>query len=163
MENDTIVAIATPHGVGALSVIRMSGEKSFIIFKKSIREKEKEIKNRFAHNFFIKDKKNLVIDEVIAIHYKNPKTYTGEDIVEIICHGGTIIEEKIIEGKFQQELYSRIRAIAIEIPPLRRRKDDLPMLCHYFLGQLNKDLGKKIKKSRRLAGFILSLILPLST
>jgi two-component system response regulator AtoC len=55
------------------------------------------------------------------------------------------IEEKIIEGKFQLELYSRIRAIAIEIPPLRRRTDDLPVLCHYFLGQLNQEFEKKIK------------------
>lgn len=55
------------------------------------------------------------------------------------------IKEKIIEGKFQMELYSRIRAIEIEIPPLRRRTDDLPILCHYFLGQLNEEFGKKIK------------------
>ncbi|WDP86794.1 MAG: sigma-54-dependent Fis family transcriptional regulator [Desulfobacter sp.] len=55
------------------------------------------------------------------------------------------IEEKIIEGKFQMELYRRIRAIEIEIPPLRRRLEDLSILCHYFLGQLNEEFGKKIK------------------
>lgn len=75
------------------------------------------------------------------------KTASSDSLMDVrfivVAHQN--IEEKIIEGKFQKELYSRIRAIEIEIPPLRRRTDDLSILCHYFLGQLNEEFGKKIK------------------
>lgn len=72
------------------------------------------------------------------------KTASPDAIMDVrfIVVAHQSIEEKIIEGKFQMELYSRIRAIEIEIPPLRQRTDDLPILCHYFLGQLNEEFGK---------------------
>ncbi len=101
------------------------------------------------------------VGTIFLDHIENMPKETQQEMLELI--GGKIasadslmdvrfivvahqnIEEKIIEGKFQMELYSRIRAIEIEIPPLRRRTDDLPILCHYFLGQLNEEFGKKIK------------------
>lgn len=97
-DNDTIVALATPHGIGAMAIIRMSGEKSFKIFEKIVEEKEKAriTEKRYAQRYTIIDHKKK-LDEVIAIKYKKPGTYTGEDIIEVISHGGEITPRKIID------------------------------------------------------------------
>jgi two-component system response regulator AtoC len=54
------------------------------------------------------------------------------------------LKERVVEGKFQQELYRRIRAIELEIPSLSQRREDIPILCRYFLSLLNEEFGKKI-------------------
>ena len=97
--NDTIVALATPRGHGALAVIRMSGENAFNVFRTSIAEKTRFDKTEVSHiklYTLINSKDDTVIDEVTAIKYKSPYSYTGEDLIEIICHGNKIIADKII-------------------------------------------------------------------
>ncbi len=87
MENDTIVAIATPPGKSAIGAVRVSGRCAFEIVQKHVK---KPLKERYATHadFQINGK---ALDDVIVVSYKAPKTYTGEDMVEIFFHGNWII------------------------------------------------------------------------
>jgi len=93
-EFDTIAAISTPHGTGGVGVIRISGEKSFDIASK-ISTKQEFTPNMITH-CWIKDGDKKV-DEVIILPFKAPNSYTGEDVIEIQCHGGINIVRKILE------------------------------------------------------------------
>ena len=92
-ETDTISAIATPFGAAGVGVVRLSGDKSFEIIKKIFSNANIE-PNKIAHGW-IKDGETL-IDEVIVLPFKAPKSYTGEDIIEIQCHGGIQIVRQIL-------------------------------------------------------------------
>ncbi|NLW30362.1 MAG: tRNA uridine-5-carboxymethylaminomethyl(34) synthesis GTPase MnmE [Fibrobacter sp.] len=98
-ERETIVALATPPGVSALAVIRISGKQAKQIVKKSIKEKEKfeKEKERILGIYGIIDEKGEEIDKVTTIKYLAPKSYTGEEMVEIICHGGIFTINRIVE------------------------------------------------------------------
>ena len=95
---DTIAAISTPRGEGGIGIIRISGDKSFEILDKIFNTKNP---NRdlgfYKFNYgFIHDN-GKIIDEVMAVRMKAPKTYTCEDVVEINFHGGHLISEKVLE------------------------------------------------------------------
>lgn len=97
---DTIVALATPSGAGAIAVIRLSGLEAIAIASSvftSISGKElPKQKTHTVHLGHIKDGER-VIDEVLATIFKNPNSYTGEDMVEISCHGSNYIQQEIIQ------------------------------------------------------------------
>lgn len=95
---DTIAAISTPKGEGGIAIIRISGDKSFEILDKIFVKKNPNVNLGFYKlNYgFIKDGEKTV-DEVMAVRLKAPKSYTCEDIVEINCHGGTLVSEKVLE------------------------------------------------------------------
>ena len=95
---DTIAAISTPKGEGGIAIIRISGDKSFEILDKIFIKKNPNADLGFYKlNYgFIKDGEKIV-DEVMAVRIKAPKSYTCEDIVEINCHGGTLVSEKVLE------------------------------------------------------------------
>ena len=88
-EFDTISAIATPIGTGGVGVIRISGEKSFEIIDK-IYSKHNLEAGQILDN-------GKIIDEVIVLPFKNPHSYTGEDVIEIHCHGGINVVRNILE------------------------------------------------------------------
>jgi tRNA modification GTPase len=102
MQNDsTICAIATPPGTGAISIIRVSGKDAYNICSKIIRfrDKKKKIKGlksytihfaSFVHN-------NQLIDEVLVSLFRAPHSYTGEDVIEISCHGAQYIQQEILQ------------------------------------------------------------------
>ena len=95
---DTIAAISTPRGEGGIGIIRISGDKSFEILDRIFNTKNP---NRdlgfYKFNYgFIHDN-GKIIDEVMAVRMKAPKTYTCEDVVEINFHGGHLISEKVLE------------------------------------------------------------------
>lgn len=96
MNKENIAAISTPSGVGGISIIRVSGESSIKtvdqFMQKSIIDQPA---NTIYFNRFISN--NEVLDEVMVSIFKNPKSYTGEDIVEINTHGGIYITNKILE------------------------------------------------------------------
>ena len=101
IKNDTIIALATPSGVGAISIIRLSGENSIDIvdsFFTSI-HKNKKLKNQKTHTIHLGHitNKDVIIDEVLVSIFKNPKSYTGENVVEISCHGSTFIQQEILK------------------------------------------------------------------
>ena len=90
---DTIAAIATPPGEGALAIVRLSGESAKTIAEKIFMGK---LENRRAVFGRIVDNDGSVIDEVVAIYYPKPKSYTGEDMVELICHGGRVVPDRVL-------------------------------------------------------------------
>ena len=92
-EFDTIAAISTPLGTGGVGVIRISGDKSFEIASKI--STKKEFKPNYITHCWILDGDKKV-DEVIILPFKNPNSYTGEDVIEIQCHGGVNIVKKIL-------------------------------------------------------------------
>lgn len=96
---DTITALATPIGEGGISVIRISGPDALGIAGKTFRGKSEiaEAKTHTAHFGEITGKNGMTIDQVIAVVFRNPNSYTGEDTVEISCHGGILLTKRIIE------------------------------------------------------------------
>ena len=101
INQDTIVALATPSGAGAIAVIRLSGKEAISMADscfKSVKSK-KSLKNQKTHTIHlghIVDGKRI-IDEVLVSVFKNPNSYTGEDVVEISCHGSNYIQQEIIQ------------------------------------------------------------------
>lgn len=93
-EFDTITAIATPIGTGGVGVIRISGDKSFEIIDK-IYSKHNLEAGKISHGWIIDGDKK--IDEVILLPFRNPHSYTGEDVIEIHCHGGINVVRNILD------------------------------------------------------------------
>lgn len=101
IQNDTIIALATPSGVGAISVIRLSGEKSIEIvdvFFRSVKS-NKSLCDQKTHTIHLGHIINngVTLDEVLVSVFKNPKSYTGENVIEISCHGSVFIQQEIIQ------------------------------------------------------------------
>ena len=93
-EFDTIAAIATPIGTGGVGVIRISGDKCFEIVDK-IYSKHNLEAGKISHGWILDGDKK--IDEVILLPFKNPHSYTGEDVIEIHCHGGINVVRNILD------------------------------------------------------------------
>lgn len=100
---DTIVAIATPLGEGGLSVIRLSGPAAISLADKHFRvgvqyiEPLQNAKSHTAHFGRVADSSGEVLDEVVALVFKEPNSYTGENVVEISCHGGLLVTKRILQ------------------------------------------------------------------
>ena len=94
---ETIVALATPPMKSALSLIRVSGEDSFEVVSKCFSKDITTIDKRTALVGEIVNN-DKIIDQVVIVAYKGPKSFTGEDLVEIICHGSMLIVNEIIEA-----------------------------------------------------------------
>ncbi len=93
--DDTICAISTPAGVGALAIVRLSGRNSKNISEKSFKGGKLEDKKATFGNII--DSNGIIIDDVVMIWYKAPGSYTAEDMVEVICHGGYTVSQQILE------------------------------------------------------------------
>ncbi len=97
--SDTIAAIATPAGSGAISIIRLSGARSVEVLSGFFQPAGKTLVNnmeshkQYLGQFVIDD---TIVDEVLVTYFKSPTSYTTEDIVEISCHGSEYIQEKIL-------------------------------------------------------------------
>ena len=97
MHEDTICAIATAAGVGAISVIRLSGQEAFSICNKVFPAKNLiEQASHTVHFGTIRDD-DKIVDEVLVTLFKNPQSYTGEDVVEVSCHGSIYIQNQLIQ------------------------------------------------------------------
>ena len=100
MHVDTIVALATPAGAGAVAIIRLSGPQAIAqaeaVF---VSIKEKKLSAQKSHTLHLGTliDHGKVIDQVLVALYRNPHSYTGEDVVEINCHGSTFIQQQIIQ------------------------------------------------------------------
>jgi tRNA modification GTPase len=96
--DDTIVALATPPGVSALGIIRLSGNKSVRIIDRLFpsRDLEKQPSHTLHVGFLKEDGK--LLDEVVVSIFRSPRSYTGEDIVEISCHGSPYIHQQVIDA-----------------------------------------------------------------
>ncbi len=100
-DKDTIAVISSPQGQGAISIIRVSGDKTHNAVEKIFRPKLKQKKYsdlKINKNYLgIIQHKDEIIDEVIISKLKKPNSFTGEDMVEIFCHGSTYIQNRIME------------------------------------------------------------------
>ncbi len=90
--NDTIYALSTVPGKSAIAIIRISGKDAIKVLKKI--SSIKEIKTNKTNVLFL-NYKGVSIDQVVALYYKAPRSFTGEDVVEINCHGGFAVISKI--------------------------------------------------------------------
>ncbi|OFZ16670.1 MAG: tRNA uridine-5-carboxymethylaminomethyl(34) synthesis GTPase MnmE [Bdellovibrionales bacterium RBG_16_40_8] len=96
-DSDTICALATPSGVGALSVIRISGERAVQIIRNIAQFLPNDLISHRAYYGFLRDlNSDEVIDEVILTYFEKGKSFSGEESIEISCHGGHIITQQIL-------------------------------------------------------------------
>ena len=94
-EKDSIVALATPRGIGAIAVIRVSGDSLSNLFFKLTNIKK--IKPRYAYYKDILSSSGDVLDHSLVVFFRGPSSFTGEDVIEISCHGGEVVSKKIID------------------------------------------------------------------
>jgi tRNA modification GTPase len=101
LSEDTICAIASPHGMGAVALLRVSGPGSFEIIDKIFKAKNKriDVDSAQSHHLYFGtiSKGETPVDEVLLSLFRSPHSYTGENAAEISCHGSVYIQEQIIE------------------------------------------------------------------
>jgi len=155
---ETIAAIATPNGVGAISIVRLSGDNAYNIAKKLTK---KDLLPRVATLAKLYNSNNELIDIALVIYFKSPNSFTGEDIVEFQCHGGVVVSRLLLEellkqgarialpGEFTKRAFlngkidaSQAEAIAKLIET--RSREGAKLLSR----QLEGDLGKFVEKIR---------------
>ncbi len=96
--DDTIVALATAPGIGAIGVIRISGPQAFPVVNALFPSKDLQKQpSHTLHVGYLKDK-DTILDEVVLSLFKGPSSYTGEDVIEISCHGSPFILQQVIEA-----------------------------------------------------------------
>lgn len=163
-EFDTIAAIATPPGEGAISIVRLSGDDAVTIADQVFKGKDltKVSSHTINYGHFIDPKTREIIDEVMVSVLRAPKTFTREDTIEINCHGGIVPTNKILQvlltngarlaepGEFTKRafLHGRIDlAQAESVMDLIRAKTDRSMKA--ALNQLDGELSQLIKNLRQ--------------
>ena len=95
---DTIAAIATPPGTGAIAVIRMSGSQAPAVLQACT---GRQLEARRATLVRIRDAAGRVVDDVVATYFAAPASYTGEEVVEVSCHGGMLVTRRVLERLLQ--------------------------------------------------------------
>jgi tRNA modification GTPase len=96
--DDTIAAIATPPGIGAIGVLRISGDQSFPIVQKLFPSKILSGQSaNTLHVGYLKDDEEI-LDEVVISLFKKPASYTGEDVIEISCHGSPYVQQQVLDA-----------------------------------------------------------------
>jgi len=101
INKDTIIALATPYGVGAIGVIRLSGDEAIELVSEFFESRRKgkilsEQRSHTVHLGLIREG-DRILDEVLATVFRAPHSYTGENVVEISCHGSTYIQQEILQ------------------------------------------------------------------
>lgn len=167
---ETIVALATPPLKSALAIVRLSGDDCFFIVSKFFTKNlEKTEKNTIYHGY-IKDGDDL-IDEVVLLAYKNPRSFTGEDSVEIMCHGSPLIFNKIIKtalkygarlatnGEYSSRAFAHGKLNLMQAESINdlinAETEESKKLC---LLALKGDTSKLVEPIKKSLGDILSLI-----
>ncbi|MDW2879914.1 MULTISPECIES: tRNA uridine-5-carboxymethylaminomethyl(34) synthesis GTPase MnmE [Bacillaceae] len=167
MELDTIAAISTPMGEGAIAIVRLSGDEAFSIADKLYRGVGgKRISDAASHTIhyghIIDPKTGQVAEEVMVSVMKGPKTFTKEDVVEINCHGGIVSVNRVLQlvlnhgarlaepGEFTKRAFLNGRidlSQAEAVMDLIRAKTDRAM--NVALGQMEGRLSKLVKRLRQ--------------
>src|ERR1700726_2840106 len=161
---DTIAAISTPPGEGAIALVRISGAGAVEVAGKIFRGKERP--SRFAphvqHFGEIIDENGRLIDQVVISIHRAPASYSGEDLVEISCHGGTLVSAKVLEaclragargarpGEFTERAFLNGKMDLTQseaVIDLIRARTDLALRS--ATEQLEGKLGEKIRSIRK--------------
>src|SRR5437867_1830905 len=162
--SDTIAAISTPPGEGAIALVRVSGANAVAVADKIFcgKEKPSQFAPHVQHFGEIVDETDRLIDQVIMSVHRAPASYTGEDLVEISCHGGTLVSAKVLEvclcagargarpGEFTERAFLNGKmdlTQAEAVIDLIRARTDLALRS--ATEQLEGKLGEKIRKIRR--------------
>ncbi|MDD2496565.1 MAG: tRNA uridine-5-carboxymethylaminomethyl(34) synthesis GTPase MnmE [Desulfitobacteriaceae bacterium] len=175
MLSDTIAAISTPLGEGGIGIVRISGKEALKVMKKIFHSKNPKdwnhVKSQTMHLGYVVDFEGNIIDEVLVSIMREPKTFTGEDIVEINCHGGLIPLKKTLEltlqagarmadrGEFTKRAFlnGRIDLSQAEgIIDIIRAKTDAGLKA--ALGQMEGSLSRKIKEIQNSILGVLAII-----
>lgn len=165
-ENDTIAAISTAHGTGGIGIIRMSGEKAFDIASRVFKGKKNFMEmgsHTISYGKIINPVNSEIVDEVLISKMKNPNSFTREDMVEINCHGGPVIQRNLLElivslgarlaepGEFTKRAFlngrmdlSQAEAV-IDIINSKTSESS-----RAAINQLEGKLSKKIKEARKI-------------
>ncbi len=104
-QDDTIAAIATPLGIGGLGIVRISGEKAEEIAKRLFvpRSSQNNLQShRLYHGEIVDPREGTPLDEVLLVMMRRPHSYTGEDVVEIHCHGGILILQNVLQAVLRE-------------------------------------------------------------
>ena len=107
--NDTIVALSTVPGAAAIAVVRLSGDDAVAIAEECFRSRfGKKLTEQDTHNILLGDfyQHDTLLDEVLISLFKNPNSYTGEDVVEISCHGSVYVQQQVLQSL--QDLGARL-------------------------------------------------------
>ena len=162
MGDDTIAAIASPKGLGAIAIVRVSGKDTWQIGQKVLSSLPSEIRAwQMLHGFFLDPQSQEVIDEVLACFMKAPSSYPGEDMLEIYCHGGLLPPQAILEVLLQQGIR---QAKAGEFTRRALENGKIDLVQAEFIQQLaqaqsNKELQLSIKNIKgHLSEYIRQLI-----
>jgi tRNA modification GTPase len=94
---ETIAAIATPPGEGGVAIVRISGKEAFEVAERVFSRSVKSFRSHTAHYGQIRNAQDERVDDVLILPMRAPKSYTGEDTVEIFCHGGSLITRRVLE------------------------------------------------------------------
>ena len=160
---DTIAAISTPPGEGAIALVRISGANAIAVADKIFRGKKlpSQFDSHVQHLGEIHGSEGRLIDEVVLSVHRAPASYTGEDLIEISCHGGTLVSAKILEaclragarparpGEFTERAFLNGKmdlTQAEAVIDLIRAKTDLALRS--ATEQLEGRLGEQIRKIR---------------
>lgn len=164
-QNDTICALSTPAGIGAIAIVRLSGPRAIAISNIFFKSRKagfpvEQFESHTAHFGFFSTE-NELIDEVVLTIFRNPHSYTGEDVIEISCHGSEYVQQRILEvltdagarmaraGEFTLRAFmngkfdlSQAEAVADLISSRSKVAHDLA------LSQMRGGFSKKIKEMR---------------
>ena len=91
---EKIVALATPPGLGALAIVRFSGPNLYSTYKSF--SKKNPLDRRAVFSKIYHPQNNNLLDEAVITYFKSPRSFTGEDVIEITCHGGMLVPRTII-------------------------------------------------------------------
>ena len=94
---ETIAAVSTPFGQGALAVIRLSGAEALPVAGQALGRAPEGLEERHAHRAKVRAGDGVVLDDVVVTVFRGPRSYTGEDVVEISCHGGVLVVQRLLE------------------------------------------------------------------
>ena len=169
LENSTIAAIATAHGVGSIAIVRLSGPEASSIAKKMA--KNEILKPRYAHLRELYDASGEPIDQAIVLYFQAPKSFTGEDVVEFQCHGGIVVAQMILQralelgarlaepGEFSKRAFlngkidlSEAEAIAKLIEA--RSEDAAKILAKQLRGELGKFVEEVRERLIRILAYV---------
>lgn len=168
---ETIAAIATPPGEGGVAIVRISGKEAFGVAAKIFSGPIHSYKTHTAHYGQIKDLEGNPVDDVLVLVMRGPRSYTGEDTVEVHCHGGSLITRKVLEvilqagcraarpGEFTFQAFMNEKidlAQAEAVQTLISAKNEYAL--HAAEGQLKGSLSSKISIFQERVTFIAAIL-----
>ncbi len=174
LPGDTIVAISTPLGIGGIGIVRVSGPQAQAIAGEIFRRKEGKgpfLSHRFYLGEILRPEDQMVLDEVLLVFMRQPKTYTREDVVEIQCHSGLLVLQEILQiilrkgariaqpGEFTQRAFLNGRIDLTQAEAVidlisSKTKYSLELANRQRTGQLAGAMGEMKKKLMELLAFL---------